>query len=313
MVQHDGTLAARADGITRLDGGPTAVLDDSIELLRQVLMAVPSSLASSVVAIGISAPGPVDPHRGRLVEPPNMGVAFHDVAIADPIGAAFGLPAVLDRDTHVAMLGELGFGAARGARDALYLTVSTGLGGAILSEGRLVTGPDGVAGELGHFVVDFDGPPCNCGERGHLEAYSSGVAIARAARDAIAAGTAPGLASAAADLAPQPITARDVAELEEAGDPAATAIMAEARRAFAAAMVSFVDVFAPELIVVGGSLARGQGDRWLDPAREAVAHRAFRIPAARVRIVPATLGDDVGLVGGLELVHARLARGGAGR
>ncbi|MFI5225115.1 MAG: ROK family protein, partial [Candidatus Limnocylindrales bacterium] len=192
VVRADGTLAARADGITRLDEGPTAVLDDSIALLRGVLEAIPSSLASIIGAVGISAPGPVDPHRGRLVEPPNMGLSFHGVAIADPIAAAFGLPTVLDRDTHVAMLGELAFGAARGARDALYITVSTGLGGAILSDGHLVTGPDGVAGELGHFVVDFDGPPCNCGERGHLEAYSSGVAIARAARDAIAAGTAPG-------------------------------------------------------------------------------------------------------------------------
>jgi glucokinase len=304
VVLPDGTLAARADDRTRLADGPTAVLGDAIALLQEVLAAVPTSLAASVGAVGISAPGPVDPGRGRLVDPPNLGPAFHDMAVTDPIGSALGRPAVLDRDTNVALLAELGFGAAQGTRDALYITVSTGLGGAILSDGRLVTGPDGVAGELGHVLVDFDGPPCNCGERGHLEAFSSGVAIARAAQDAIAARTAPGLAAAAARAA-VPLTARDVAELEEAGDPSAAAIMVEARRAFAAAMVSFVDVFAPELIVVGGSLARGQGERWLAPAREAVAERAFRVPAGRVRIVPAALGDDVGLVGGLELVHLR--------
>jgi glucokinase len=305
VVLADGTLAARADDRTRLVDGPSAVLADAIALLQQVLAAVPSSVASSVDAVGISAPGPVDPRRGRLVDPPNLGPAFHDMAVTEPIGVALGRPAVLDRDTNVALLGELAFGAARGVRDALYITVSTGLGGAILSAGHLVSGPDGVAGELGHVLVDFDGPLCNCGERGHLEAFSSGVAIARAARDAIAAGAAPGLAASAVARGPAPLTARDVAELEDGGDPAAAAIMAEARRAFAAAMVSFVDVFAPELIVVGGSLARGQGDRWLAPAREAVATRAFRIPARRVRIVPAALGDDVGLVGGLELVHRR--------
>ena len=307
VVRPDGTLAARADGPTRLAEGPAVVVGDSIALLRRVLADAPDDLATAVTSIGISAPGPVDPFRGRLVEPPNMGPAFRDAAFAEPIAAALDREAWLDRDTHVALLGELGFGAAKGARHALYITISTGLGGAILSDGRLVTGPDGVAGELGHLVVDLDGPTCNCGERGHLEAFSSGVAIARAAREAVEQGSAPGLSAAAERQAPAPLTARDIAALEEAGDRDAAAIMATARDAFAAAMVSFVDLFAPELIVIGGSLARGQGDRWLDPAREAVRTRAFRVPAARVRIVPAALGDDVGLVGGLELVRHRRA------
>jgi glucokinase len=306
VVRPDGTLAARAEGVTRVADGPEAVLADAIALLHDVRARVRPELERRIDAVGISAPGPVDPFRGLLVDPPNLGREFHDVEFAMPIGAALGLPAVLDRDTNVAFLGELGFGAAWGIRDGLYLTVSTGIGGSIVAGGRLVGGPDGAAGELGHVLVDLEGPLCGCGARGHLEAISSGVGIARAAREAIAAGTAPGLAALEERVHPARLTARDVAAAEEAGDPAGAAIMEYARRAFGAALVGLVNVFAPELIVIGGSIARGQGERWLGPAREAVSRFAFRVPAARVRIVPAALGDDVGLVGALELVAARL-------
>jgi glucokinase len=316
VVRPDGSLAARAEGLTRRREGPTAVLADSIALLREVRAAVEPALERTIRAVGISAPGPVDPIRGVLIEPPNLGPAFHGTALAAPIGEALDLPAALERDTNVALLGELGFGAARGARDALYLTVSTGIGGAILVDGRLFGGTDGAAGELGHILVDLDGPACCCGARGHLEAISSGIGIARAAADAIATGTAPGLA-ARASLAmgstlatpamSDGLTARDVAAAEEAGDPTAGEIMEYARRAFGAALVGLVNVFAPEVVVIGGSIARAQGERWLGPAREAVTRFAFRVPAARVRIVAATLGDDVGLVGALGLVATRLA------
>jgi glucokinase len=216
----------------------------------------------------------------------------------------------MERDTNVAALAEQAFGAARGVDDFLYLTVSTGLGGAIISGGRIFGGPDGVAGELGHLPIDIDGPLCGCGAHGHLEAFSSGSGIARAAREALVAGqAAPGTALAALAARPHDITARDVADAEEAGDPLAVTIMGRARAAFAAAAVSLVDIFDPSLIVVGGSLAHAQGERWLAPARAEVARVGFRIAAARVRIVAAELGDDVGLAGAVPLVEAALARG----
>ena len=240
-----------------------------------------------------------------------MGPAFRGAALAGPIGAALGLPAALERDTVVALLGECAFGAARGAMDVIYLTVSTGVGGAVLADGRLLSGADGLAGELGHMVVDMNGPVCGCGGRGHLEALSSGTGLARAAATLIAAGSTPGLARLAAAAPGGALSARDLAAAEEAGDPDAAALMERARRAFAAAMVGLVDVFNPEVIVVGGSLARGQGERWLQPARAAISAVAFRVQAGRVRLVPAALGDDVGLVGALGLVAARLS--GTGR
>jgi glucokinase len=301
-VTPDGRLHARADARTPGARGPDAVVEACIERLRGVLEALDPDVRRHLAGIGIAAPGPVDPHSGVLIEPPNVGPGFRDVALAGPIADALGLAVVLERDTHVAALGEATYGAARGVRDFLYLTVSTGIGGAIVANGELYGGADGVAGEIGHIMVDLDGPPCGCGANGHLEAISSGSGIARQARMAIEAGTAPGLARIAERLAPTPLEARDVASAEDAGDPAARAIMDRARRAFGAALVGLVNVFNPELIVVGGTIAREQGERWLGPARDAVAEHAFRVPRERVRIVPAVLGDDVGLLGAQPLL-----------
>jgi glucokinase len=301
-VSPDGRLHAWADARTPGAEGPDAVVEACIERLRGVLEALEPEARANLGGIGIAAPGPVDPRTGTLIEPPNVGPGFRDIPLAPPIAEALGLSVVLERDTHVAALGEATYGAARGVRDFLYLTVSTGIGGAIIANGELYGGADGVAGEIGHIPVDLDGPPCGCGAKGHLEAISSGSGIARQARMAIEAGKAPGLARIAERLAPTPLEARDVAAAEDAGDPAAAAIMDFARRSFGAALVGLVNVFNPELIVVGGTIAREQGDRWLGPAREAVAKHAFRVPREHVRIVPAALGDDVGLLGAQPLL-----------
>jgi glucokinase len=308
VVRPDGSVVTRADGATRAADGPDAVTADAIDLLQRVRAGVPPAMRQAISAIGISALGPLELPTGRIRRPPNLPPTFDDVPFGEPIGNALGLPWAMDRDTHVAALGEMAFGAARGVADFLYLTVSTGIGGAIVSDGRLVAGPDAVGGELGHITIEADGPPCGCGARGHLEAISSGSAIARAAAEAIAAGHARGLRAVRDRRGAEPLTARDVAAAEDAGDPEAAAIMDRARHAFAVAAVSLVDMFAPELILVGGSLARGQGDRLLDPARAAVRELAFPIAAGRVRIVEADLGDDVGLVGAVPLVAGRLDR-----
>ena len=313
VVTPDGAIHARKARPTPVEEGPTAVVAACHETLRATLAAFSASpqgeRAGSPSGISISSPGPLNPWRGVIGDTPNLGKDFRDVPIAAETEAALGLPTFLERDTQVAALGEGEFGAARGFSDYLYVTVSSGVGGAIMTEGRLLHGPDGTAGELGHVVVDFNGPPCGCGGTGHLEAYAAGVGIARAARTAIGSGHASDLVEYARKIGVDPavdhLDARQVAEAEDAGVATAHGIMEEARRAFAAACVTFVDVFDPDLIVVGGSIARGQGDRLLGPARDLIAREAFRGPAARVRIVPAALGDDVGLVGGLVLVHTR--------
>ena len=305
VVVDDGTRVVMIKGRTPVADGPDAILDACEAALRDVIIKAPDEISRVIVGIGISSPGPLDPWRGVVIGTPNMGADFIDVPIASEMENRLGLPAFLERDTNVAALGEQAFGAARGCADFIYLTVSTGVGGAIVSEGRLLHGPDGTAGELGHTPVSMDGV-CGCGATGHLEAFIGGAAMARTARAAIAEGASPFLAARSALKGIDAIEARDIAEGEDAGDPTCHAIFERGRRAFAVACVGFVNALNPTRIVVGGAISDAQGERLLGPARAEVAATAFRTPRDRVQIVHAELGADVGLAGGHPLVIARL-------
>jgi len=283
--------------------GAEAVVAAATEQLRTTLDEHASSGGRSPVALGISAPGPLDPLTGHLIDPPNLHRSLHAFPLGPRLGDAVALPWALDRDTNVAVLAESAFGAGVGSRDIVYLTISTGIGGGVITSGRLLTGPDHAAGELGHMSVAMDGPVCGCGARGCLERLTSGTGIARSARLALEAGADAPLLRAIADReSPGPIEAVHVDEAASAGDALALDIIARALRAFAAAIVSIVNMFDPERIIVGGGIAMAWGDRLLGPARAAVEAHAFRVQASRVRIVPAALGDDVALVGALPLV-----------
>lgn len=244
-----------------------------------------------------------------ILEPPNLGPEFRDIAIADALAEAEGLPAFLDRDTNVAALGERAFGAARGCDDFIYLTVSTGVGGSIVTGGKILHGPDGLAGELGHVPVGLDGPRCGCGGVGHVEAYAAGVSLAREARALVAADASPFLADRARlHGSADELSAKDVAEGSLAGDPACASLMDRARRALAAGCVGFVNAFNPHRIVIGGAIAEAEGDRLLEPIRAAIASEAFEVLATKVTVVPAELGGDVSLAGAHPLVISRLAQ-----
>lgn len=307
VVLPDGSLVGRLMTAT-----PAVDADDLVRHCAAQLgesLAAGRRVSAQPPLLTISAPGPLDPSAGVLIDPPNLDRSLWSFALAPRLGAALGLPAIIERDTQVAALAEGAFGAARGVADYIYLTVSTGVGGAVVTAGRLLRGPDGVAGELGHLVVDFNGPPCGCGANGHLEALVSGTGIAAQARAAVEAGhveRGSPLGHQAGERGMEQLRGVDVAAAEEAGDPIAADIMVRARLAFAAALVSIVDVFNPQLVIVGGGVAVGQGERLLGPARERVAAESFRTQARRVNIVAAELGDDVGLIGGLPF--ARLGR-----
>jgi glucokinase len=309
VVLDDGSRHSLTRGRTPIEDGPAAILDACEAALRETRSAFEAGPmgrgAVPIAGIGISSPGPVDPWRGVVTQTPNMGPDFANVPIAPEMSARLGLPAFLERDTNVAALGESAFGAARGCADFIYLTVSTGVGAAIVSEGQIVHGPDGTAGELGHTPVSMDGV-CGCGGIGHLEAFMGGSSMARTARGEIEAGRSPFLAARAAAKGIEAIDARDIAEGEDAGDEVCRTIMVRGRRAFAVACVGFVDALNPSRIVVGGAISDAQGERLLGPARAEVAATAFRTPRNRVQIVPAELGGDVSLAGGHPLVIARL-------
>jgi glucokinase len=307
VVTPGGALASRHAAPTPMGDGATAVIEHCVSLMTSAVADAGASGGADPVAIGICAPGPLDARAGTLIDPPNLPDEWWGFPLGPTLGDRFGLPWALEKDTNVAILGEAVGGAGRGARDLVYLTISTGIGGAVLSDGRLLTGPDGVAGELGHLTVDMDGQRCGCGAPGHLEAIASGTGIARAARDALDAGEdAPIMRTFADEAAPSALSAADVARAADLGDPVAGVIIERARRAVAVSVVSIVDVFGPDAVILGGGISIAWGERLVGPAREAVATTAFRIQAARAKVVQAALGDDVGLIGTVPLVAAAL-------
>jgi glucokinase len=306
-VLPDGSRLSRVETDTPSSAGPAAVIRACQETVAAARAGAADDLVGDLVGVGISSPGPLDPYAGIVTEPPNLGPEFRDIPLAAALAESTGLPAFLDRDTNVAALGEHGFGAAQHVDDFIYLTVSTGVGGAIFAGGRLFHGPDGIAGELGHVQVALDGPRCGCGGEAHVEAFAGGASLAREARALVIAGASPFLAARARELGEATeLSARDVADGSAAGDPACVELMERARRAVAAACVGYVHAFNPHRIVIGGSIAEAEGERLLEPIRAAIARDAFAVFARRVRVVPAGLGGDVSLAGCHPLVMSRL-------
>lgn len=245
---------------------------------------------SGVAVAACSAPGPLDFRRGIVHEAPNL-FGMVEFPLAERLSAALGgVPVYVDHDTAMAAIGEAIAGAAAGVRDFVYVTVSTGLGGKIVSGGRLLRGVRGTAGELGHFPVAFSGPPCGCGSFGCAESFAAGRNLAR--RFGVE-------------------DARLVYDAADAGDATAQRLVTESEQALANLAVGLANALNPQLIVVGGSVAEGRPDHVLEPMRRAIAERAFRVPAASVGVVPAALGADVGLIGAVLAAREREAGRGA--
>ena len=302
LITPDLSVHARRAIPTRDEDGVEAVVARICDLAAEVHEAAQAAGLAAPIAIGISAPGPLDPWRGIVVSPPNLA-AWHDVPLAASVSEALDLPAFLERDTNVAVLAEWRNGAARGGGTVVYITVSTGIGGGAIIDERPLIGPDGMAGEMGHIVVELDGPICGCGGAGHVEAIASGTALAREARALVDAGDSPRLRELAANGSE--IDAELLARAADDGDAAAASVEARAWTAVGALCASLTNVLNPDVIVIGGSIAEHR-PHLLEVARREIASRAFAVPASRVRVVPAALGDDVSLIGLLPIVNERI-------
>ena len=243
-----------------------------------------------VVAVGCAAPGPLDHQRGVVHIAPNIP-GFVDVPLAHRLGASLdGLPVFVDRDTVIAAIGEGMSGAATGVKDFVYVTVSTGVGGAIVTGGRLIRGVTNTAGEVGHWPVALDGPRCGCGSYGCVESFAGGRNLAQqfGSRDA-----------------------GDVFRAARDGNGVARELVARAEAAVAALAIGLVNVVNPSLIVVGGGIAEHEPQHILEPMRRGIRERAFAVASAAVRVVPAALGGDVGTIGAVLAAQERAAGRGA--
>jgi len=301
-VSPDLRVTCRRAVATNDEEGVESVIERVQTLAREVLEDAQRGGIEPPAGIGISSPGPLDPWRGVVLAPPNL-TGWHDVPLAAAVASVLELPAFLERDTNVAMMAEWRYGAARDARDAVYVTVSTGIGGGIIANGRPLIGLDGSAGEVGHLTVELDGPDCGDGSPGHVEAIGSGTAIAREGRALLAAGAAPQLAALTGD--PAEVTAELVGRAADAGDAACQAVLDRAWMALGAMCAGLVNVLNPEVIVLGGSIALHRPEL-KDAVRREIDRRAFPLPARRVRVELAHHGDDVSLIGLLPIVNDRL-------
>jgi glucokinase len=280
--------------------GQRELLDRVVDAVEEVRAAV----GGEVAGVGFGIPCLMDQTRGVAVVAVNLALA--DVPFRDVMAERTGLPVFVDNDANAALVAEHGFGAARGARHAVMLTVGTGIGGALVIDGRLVHGAVGSAGELGHMVIDMDGPRCQgaCPNRGCLEALASGTALAREAL--AAAQAAPDSALGRALAEGRPISGPLVTELAYDGDELARSVLALIGRRLGVGIASYVNVLNPEVVVVGGGVIAA-GDLLLEPAREEVRARALAPSRDIVRIVPARFGAESGMLGAAALVLDELA------
>ena len=296
-VTRDGTIAERTSRPTPADD-ESATLSAMIELARTLT-------TPDVIAVGVGAAGMIDAKEGVLRFAPNL--AWRNLPIAERMRDALGLPCQVDNDASMAAYGEFRFGAGRGYRHLLLVTVGTGLGGGIVSDGRLFRGANGFAAEIGHVIVEPGGPLCGCGNRGCWEQVAAGRAIDRMGREE-AREHEHSILRRLAGGDPDEVTGELVTQAAKQGDDAAKGILAEVGRRLGQGIAGLVNVLDPQVVVVGGG-AIVAGDLLLDPARaaflDAVEGPEFR---PRVPIVPAELGNDAGAVGAATLALEELGR-----
>lgn len=299
VATADGSVLSDRRQPSDAADGPDAMIGRIVDMSRAVVADAGLQL-QNIEAIGIGCGGPLDPWRGVILNALN-NPGWIDVPLVDRIEAALGRQAYLDNDANAAALGEHRFGAGRGVRHMVYLTISTGVGGGLILDDRLYHGANGNAGELGHISVQVHGGrPCHCGSVGCIEAYCSGTNIAARFREALAEGATTGI-----ETEPDAITAADVANATAAGDALASRIWAESMELLGGGIVSIIHAFNPQLVVLGGGVTRS-GDLLFEPVRRVVAERAMPWLAEPVSIVPAELGEMTGVLGAVAVALERI-------
>ena len=312
-------------------------------LLPRIYGAIQQALDDAHVArdqiagIGVATPGPLNNRTGVIYSPPNLP-GWENVPLRDLIHQHFNIPVLIENDAHTAGLGEYMFGAGRGSKYLVYLTVSTGIGGGVIVDGKILEGANGTAGEIGHTTIDWKGGQCNCGNIGCLEYLASGTAIARYANDAIAAGQGVDLLAFASTMLehnatvpdqqalpthdpntqplddygdlieavePLRVNASTVARAAEAGIPLARDIITQVAEALGVGLVNIIHAYNPDTIILGGGVMQ-MGQMLMEPALRIVQERAMKAPRASVRITLAQLTRNAGLVGAGALIYSNM-------
>jgi glucokinase len=302
-VSRDGRLSGESRVVASGARDVAAVVESIVETGEGVMRDA-ASAGENVVGVGIGCAGTVDLRRGLVVTSPNLPLT--DAPLAALVGDRLGLPVFLDNDANVAAWAEVQVGAARGCRHVVMLALGTGVGGGLVLDGRLYRGATGAAGEIGHMIIVAGGEPCRCGARGCLEAYASGRALERIARrlvDDLPATEASALRAAGEQGT---LTGKAVGDLALSGDPAALFAVDEVGRWLGIGLSNMVNIFNPDMIVVGGGLG-DLGELLLAPARAALGATGLVPGKDTVRVTSALLGNDAGMLGAGLLAWAEMA------
>ncbi|HLV37424.1 MAG TPA: ROK family protein [Spirillospora sp.] len=291
-LDDDLNILLRDETLTLADEGPDRVIGRIIDLIRAVWPP-----QAEVTGIGVSSPGPLDPVTGVVLAPPNL-TGWHHVPLAQRLREVFNVPTYIGNDANVAVLAEVSRGAAQGCKHAIYVTLSTGIGGGVLIDGRLLLGHRGFAAHVGHMLMVIDGQELR------LEQVAAGPAIARQARERIERGDS----SVIRDLVQGDLTridSRIVGQAAQQGDPLALEIVQRAGRIIGLGLTSLLHLFNPEIIVIGGGVSK-IGDLLLDPMRAAIRESViYEGYIDQLRIEMAALGEDVSIIGAAALVHTQ--------
>jgi len=277
------------------------LLDTIVDSVEEVRAAAPNAPE----AVGFGIPSLIDQENGTAVMSVNLPIA--DMPFRDVMSERLAMPVFIDNDGNVAALAEHRYGAARGSRDSLMLTIGTGIGGGLVVDDELVRGATGSGAELGHMVIDEDGPRCqgNCPNHGCLEAVASGTALVREAKSL--APERPGSAIEQVIASGRELTGPLITELAHDGDAAAREVITLIGTRIGVGIANYINIFNPEVVVVGGGVIAA-GDLLLQPARDEVAVRALRPNKDIAKIVPAHFGNEAGMLGAAALAFDGIAR-----
>ncbi len=278
---------------TQAHEGVDAVLDRIAQLVRSQ---IPDGVED--IRVGIGAPGPLDPTTGIVMRAPNLP-GWEQIPLRDELSRRLGCPIIAGNDANVAAIGEWKFGAGRGTQHMIYLTVSTGIGGGVISHGQLLLGAHGMGGELGHVTIDPSRAKCGCGQLGHIEAVASGPAMARRANRALEEGTSSSLRSLYEETGS--VTAKDIGTAAKEGDELSLTIVGDSASLIGHYLADLAHIFNPEVFVIGGGVSQ-IGDMFFEQIRKSLrSHVMNEMFLDGLRVEPAALGDDAGLIGAMAL------------
>lgn len=277
---------------------PTNAEAGEVEVLARILYAIEKILelgnkkVDEIKSIGIGSPGPLDSKKGIILVTPNL--PFKNFQLVKPIEERFKVPTYLENDANAAAMGEFMFGAGKNTKNMVYVTISTGIGAGAIVEGKIYRGNTCNALELGHTTILPDGPKCNCGNFGCLEALASGTAIARIANEHLKAGEDSSLRNY------ETVTSYEVFVEAKKGDKLSLAVINKSLEYLGIGIANVITIMDPETVVLGGGVSLA-GDIVFDKVNKVVNERCFKVLRENCRIVPAALGKQSGVVGAVAL------------